>query len=226
MTDFLKKIIVLYQRIWRPNHVVISGIKIYSGPQVPKKIRRQLFKFRHETEELQYLPSLIEKGDCVIECGAGIGATTAMIGKIVGSKSLISLEPNANAHNIIHKTLDLNGVSTRVRSQAISCDEKGLDIYMMVNWLSSSSTQRSDEAVKVHVQTTTLQKLQHELNANVLVIDVEGAEVEVLTEESLQGFAKLLIEFHPHIVGEKSANELKSNLLSWGFENISPLEPN
>ncbi|MCP4073488.1 MAG: hypothetical protein GY742_17385 [Hyphomicrobiales bacterium] len=51
-----------------------------------------------------------------------------------------------------------------------------------------------------------------------IVMDVEGTEVELLSDTNLEGVRGLIIELQPHIVGREKIDVLVADLNSIGFE--------
>ena len=52
-------------------------------------------------------------------------------------------------------------------------------------------------------------------------MDVEGFEDILLRHANLQSVKKLLVEFHPQILGEKVVSDLKQYINEIGFEELA-----
>ncbi len=63
-----------------------------------------------------------------------------------------------------------------------------------------------------------------ELRPNVLIVDIEGAEVEVLADCDLSTVELIIIEMHPHVVGPEPIERLRARFLKEGFAAIRELE--
>ena len=49
-------------------------------------------------------------------------------------------------------------------------------------------------------------------------MDVEGAEVELLANSSLAGVVQMIVEVHPHIVGQEKVIHLNDSLAAMEFK--------
>jgi len=68
------------------------------------------------------------------------------------------------------------------------------------------------------LESVSIQKLIDELQPSFLIMDIEGAEVDLASERlNLHSLKKLCIEMHPHIVGDEAITELIANLIRQGF---------
>lgn len=81
----------------------------------------------------------------------------------------------------------------------------------------SSSTMGEREDKKIVVPAVNLNRLVEELRPTYLILDVEGAEVEMAPALRLDGVEKLLVEVHAHVTGNDKANEMVQTLVQAGF---------
>lgn len=73
------------------------------------------------------------------------------------------------------------------------------------------------EDKKIVVPAVNLNRLVEELRPTYLILDVEGAEVEMAPALRLDGVEKLLVEVHAHVTGNDKANEMVQTLVQAGF---------
>ena len=62
-----------------------------------------------------------------------------------------------------------------------------------------------------------LGKFNFESRTKLLIIDIEGGEQELVNCCDLPGVRKIMIEFHPELIGEKGVLKLTDWLYSLGF---------
>ena len=71
---------------------------------------------------------------------------------------------------------------------------------------------------KCFVQSAALDDILEEINPDTIIMDVEGAEVDLLGSSKLNGIKQMIVEIHPHIVGEEKISRLNQKLQTSGFQ--------
>ncbi len=145
-----------------------------------------------------------ELGDTplIIDVGAHHGAYAIVLGKAAQQRGgrVIAVEPNLESFTMLIENVRLNNLeNTVICEQNAVLDKPGLS---RINF-QGSQTRISTKLTGCKVDVTTLEKLmiKHEIgNVNLLLIDVEGAELPVL-----RGFpwqtekpGKIFCELHPY----------------------------
>lgn len=176
-----------------------DGYRLYLHPeQVGSDVLRSLLTGAYEREEAQlvreYLPSDVD----VIELGAGLGYVSCVIDETIRDDRVqIAIEPNPMLVPWLERTRVLNDAGYTVREQAYSATANStkLDIG------DSCWTARTSDTRGVDVPAANLAQIREEedLELFALVMDVEGAEYELLTAELALLEARcshLIVEFH------------------------------
>ncbi|MNY70679.1 hypothetical protein D3C86_2088630 [compost metagenome] len=70
----------------------------------------------------------------------------------------------------------------------------------------------------MEAQSEAFPVVMKEYSPDVLIMDVEGAEDELLRIEDFGSVRHILVELHPHIIGEGKVQELKDLLKQKGFQ--------
>ena len=87
--------------------------------------------------------------------------------------------------------------------------------------MSSSNVVRKDAySTAVKVDSVRLNDAILEHRPSVIIMDVEGAEIDLLPEVISSGVARILVELHPHIIGRDATEALKRNAASAGYKVI------
>ena len=71
----------------------------------------------------------------------------------------------------------------------------------------------------------TDQILAHE-RATVLVMDVEGVEIDLLRAADLSGLCEIIVELHPHIVGKKATRAMIDDVCARGSVDAGRIHKN
>lgn len=158
-----------------------------------------------EPIEAKILREVLRRGDVVVEVGARTGGATRPISSLIGEEGRV-LAVEANPYSIMRLsnfTKSLKNV--QVLNAAIS-DKEGI-AFLSLRYTDdegASLLPLSDSRHKVKVVTMKLDRLLARLNlphVDVIIIDVEGHELEVLigAAETLLTVRAVLVELH-HLI--------------------------
>ena len=187
----------------------------------PWGLRKSLVKNEYERDERELVQKIIKAGDRILEIGAGIGVVGATAAKIVGSDQILSYEANHRLLETIEKNYRLNGLSANVRMRAVSASGGPIEFYPDNNIISSSQFCLSETAAPILVESDAIGDVVREFQPNTLVLDAEGAEVEILSADCVGWFQKIIVELHPPIVGQGMIDDLVSNVRAGGFTIVA-----
>lgn len=211
------------RKAFRVKTVKINGIRVLTDTNfVTKEIRNALYKERYEAPELRLVDKHIEKGDRVLEIGAGIGLVSVACARICGTENLVSYEANQSLERIIRKNFKLNGLTPNLRMKAVGAEAGEITFFQNDNIFSSSLYDRNFGGERT-VPCDAVETVIADLKPNVLLVDAEGAEVDLLPLIDFNGINKLIIELHPHIVGEEKIDALIDSLKKSGFREIEEI---
>lgn len=210
-----------WKQLWRkhvkPRTIRVQGITISTDPKiVTKAIQKALYRDKYEDHEQRLVKKAVLPGDKVLEIGAGIGLISLCCSRICGAEAVLSYEANPIAASALRHNFSLNGMTPNVRVRAMAKVAGPIGFYINDNIFSSSLIERERTALN-QVEADAMSAVLSEFQPNVLVIDVEGAELDLLPEIIGSGVQKIIAELHPHIVGEEAINGLLGQLHQAGF---------
>lgn len=208
-----------WQYRWRTKAkwIRIDGLKVSTDlADVSKEVRKGLYREKYEAPERHLLGRTLKSGDRVLEVGAGIGLVSMTCARICGSENVLSYEPNEKMRRVIEKNFALNGLSPKLRSKALTLKEGSVEFFFADNIYSSSLYDRS-LGEGTQVPCDGIGAVLEEFNPNVIVMDIEGAEVDLLPEVDLGRIEKIVVEVHPHVVGQDRVDALVRDLEARGL---------
>lgn len=173
----------------------------------------------YQQQMLDMIHQYVNKGDKILEIGAGLGVTTCVLGAKAKHK-VVAVEPQKRLHSIIEKNCQLNTVDVDIICGLITPEKqnKEVDFHIMQDYLRSSIFESSGEvdvSVKIpHIDITELCK-NHDLNT--LVFDIVGAEIGLIYEESIQKFDKIICALNTPLIGEEKTAHILNHLGEAGF---------
>jgi FkbM family methyltransferase len=195
-------------------------------------------RYRHASwnpEEYRAFRAAVRPGMTVLDVGANVGAYTLMFATWVGERGRVfAFEPAPDACNGLRAHVTLNGFEDRVTivQAALAASPGTAPFAIHPSGGASSLAFRSvDRATRINVATDTIDsvcKAQGLLPA-VIKIDVEGAELDVLTGARntlvLPGL-HIFVEFHPAVWRDAGVSraDVEAELCRQGLA-VEPLDP-
>ncbi len=196
----------------------IEGVKIdTTAGKLPRLVRSALFNETYESAERALITSLLKPGMRVVEIGTGIGFISLIATRICGERNVISYEANPSLEHIIRGNFALNGLEPTLNMKAVTVSGEPITFFRSDNIISSSLYDRQRQDEKILVESDALRDVLMRHDPDVIIMDVEGAEIDLLAVEDLGNVRHMIVELHPHIVGEDKIDALYSVLEARGF---------
>jgi FkbM family methyltransferase len=211
-----------WRRLLNVQEVTLDGIRVSTAADtVPRFVRSALLKGTYEGPERELTSRLLQPGDRVLEIGTGIGLVSSLCARICGPGNVLSYEANPLLERVIRGNYALNGLTPNLRMRAITVDGQPVTFYRSDNIVSSSTMDRGNDAERITVESDRFEDVIAEHRPDAVIMDVEGAETDLLTHSRLAGIKHIVVEIHPHITGEKPVSDMLSYLEGHGFERKS-----
>lgn len=218
LKKFANRIAYKIRRKLNNKTILIDGVRLSTDEAaVPKNIRKLLLEKNYETEERELVNASLQNGDRVLEIGAGIGFVGIACAKICGSEKVLSYEPNPRMKPLIETNYALNGMQPNLRSKVVATAPGELNFYFSDSVLSSSLVDR-DQGAASRVEADGISDVIEEFRPTAIVMDAEGAEIDLLRACDLGNVRTIVVEMHPHIVGAEQITALSRYLETLGFE--------
>lgn len=199
----------------------VSGIKIpFSSHVISKNMEKRLRRNRYEGSEATKSAIAVREDDRVIELGAGIGYLSSVVCKGSKPEKYIAIEANPDLIPVIIETHRLNEISNVEVLNGILTDgpEESYDFYLRDEFWASSMEPDSRPYVRVEkVPKISASGLFRKVKPTVLLIDIEGAEAELLESLDLRSVREIVIELHPKIYGLNGTGKILRLLSNQGF---------
>jgi FkbM family methyltransferase len=216
------------RKIFRPSEVLLGNIRIgIDASLMPDPVIRAIFRGDYELNERMAVEHMVRPGDRIVEFGGGIGAVAVTAARIAGPRLVSVFEPQPQACELIRRNAALNGVELDCWNAAVARDSGKRAFYQSPNIISSSffDRQKSGKQAPIvrEVSTIAVSDILESVNPNVMIVDIEGAETEVFEGVDLRCIEVLVIEMHPHIVGEKPVAALDASFHAQGLVGLSDL---
>ncbi|MDP7150972.1 MAG: FkbM family methyltransferase [Paracoccaceae bacterium] len=200
------------------------GVKIPPSPFLNESRIERLNAGRYEGQEILGVLSTVSESDRVLELGAGIGVVGAVAAHNRKPQRVLSFEANPALIGTINTLYSINGLSDRisvVNEVLLSAPDRPDEISFHVqnSYLGSSLVAKAGRATReVKVKTRDFEEVRRRFSPTILVMDIEGGELELLRHANLDGIRAIVIEFHPDAYGVDGMRECKNILRDQGFD--------
>ncbi|WP_371168286.1 FkbM family methyltransferase [Aliiroseovarius sp. 2305UL8-7] len=202
----------------------LQGIKL----QIPRdcvndKLEELLAVGEYEIKELTGVKRHLKPGDRVLELGGGAGYLAVQAAIIAGAANVTTVEANPQMVRVIGKNLTLNDVEgVRVMHGAVVPDDFkddaiGFDVKP-VFWASSiANGKAADDTKRVDVPALRLGALLEDVQPNLVVMDVEGAEVSLARQHWPDFVQTIIMETHPQQYPPATIRDIFDGMSAAGF---------
>lgn len=197
------------------------GMRFPKAPRIIQgKVRRLLRTNGYEAKETEAALRVVRAGDTVVELGGGIGYMSTLVATKRAIKAVHVFEANPNLIPYIRSVHAANGVTNAHVTNAILGPRKGsVDFYVRDPMLGSSMQVLEGEVdpPSVKVDVLNAKHALKEIGANVLICDIEGAEVDLIPAMDLSGLRAAIIETHPQWIGPEGINRVMRAFMDAGL---------
>lgn len=219
MKRFLRSLRKKFRYASNARVVTIDGIKLVSdAARIPAIVRDLMYREVYEDTERNILLKLLRPGSKVLEVGTGLGFIALLASRTCGADNVLTYEANSTLEPLIRENFRLNDLTPTLHMKAMTSDGRTLTFYRSDNIISSSTYDRELPGSKVEAESDAFPVVMKEYAPDVLIMDVEGAEDELLRVDDFGSVRHILVELHPHIIGEAKVQELKDLLKQKGFQ--------
>jgi FkbM family methyltransferase len=217
MSSLLRSARKALRRLLQPGIIRLDGLLICTDPaMVSPDVRKGLFKETYEEPERILVGRFLKPDDRVLEVGGGIGLVSLTCARICGVANVLTYEANPAMEAVIRHNFRLNRLEPNLRIKLVTKDGRAVTFFVNDNIMSSSCFDRNMGTPRT-LPSDALDQVLAEWKPTALVMDVEGAEIEMLTASQLPGIRKVILEIHPHIVGEEPTHAMLEHLRGVGL---------
>ena len=197
--------------------VVAVDPKVVSEP-IRASLRDQIYEIDEERE----LEHLIGKDEIVFEIGGGCGLISTYCARRETVKAVFCVEANPLLIPLIAETHRLNRVNVTLYNEILGPKNGTADFYLHEHFWDSSKTP-DEAATKVEVRMTSFQTRLDEINPTMLIVDIEGGELDLLDTVVIPpSVTKILLEVHQKIIGSAGIGKVFGILSAQNFHYDPP----
>lgn len=203
-----------------------KGVKVPHSRFLTKTRLARIKAERYEHVEIAGALTVVRAGDRVLELGAGIGIVGAVTAKNAAPEAVLAFEANPDLIPHIRALYRVNGLEgiIALRNQVLISGPDRPDtmtFHRRKSFLGSSLIDPPSANTRpVEVPTAEYRATAEEFQPNVLIMDIEGGELDFLKHADLSGIRALVVEFHPKVYGKLGMQACKGILREAGFARL------
>ena len=185
-----------------------------------RRMVREIYKENYERAESIILQRTLSPGDRLLEIGGALGFIAVQASKIIGDDRVCVYEANPNILKNAAETFRRNGVNPQVRNAAVVSDRNAASkvrFRLCEDFWASALFKDEDAGEVIEVDAVPLSQAVGDFSPTYVMMDVEGAETDILTNTDMGGVKKLCVEIHPDKTSPKAISDMVRVLLEKGF---------
>jgi FkbM family methyltransferase len=211
----------------RGHFTQIGGFSVFvDQDRYSETIRKSLTEGHYEGRERKLVGEFLRPDDRVLEVGTAIGVVSMTAASIVGATNVATFDANPAIVSDAQENFRRNGLQAIASHVGIlACRRKFIEnrtaeFYISKDFWASrlNATPTSHDIVRS--ETVPIRCLEREIaahEANVLICDIEGGEVQLLTGADLSGIRLIILETHYWAAGEAPTDAMIRDLIMQGF---------
>lgn len=218
----LKKTYIAAKMILSPTKAKIDGVIVATDlAGITPKIRGSLYGGGYEKAERHFLKQVLRPGHRYMEIGCGLGVLSSLACQITGEKNVISYEAVPATVKLAETTFRLNNISPQLIPCAVVGDDRSsIEVNSWDAFWSASVHQRAPlgEAERsIMVPTRRFSSELQSVQPDVCLMDIEGAEIELVDDFFDSPPAWVILETHEKVVGTTKNQAMIEKLTATHF---------
>lgn len=184
-------------------------------------LERALSSGRYENHEADALLLHLRPGDRLLDLGAGLGFICALAAGVLGEGAVFGVEAGPETVKLARRNLAANGFAgvKLMRGAVVGAGEGEVEFGQRpAFWASGLKGPEGwpENAEVIRVPARPIGKLLARFAPTVISCDIEGGELEVLTQ-ALPGVRLVVVETHPQVYGPEGVERITLAQLAQGF---------
>ncbi|MGN6770085.1 MAG: FkbM family methyltransferase [Rhizobiaceae bacterium] len=198
----------------------VHGIKVPLSPSdVSPVVWQALASETYEAKEAKCIFKAVRPSDRVLELGSGVGIITSLIATI-DSVHVWAFEANPNTVRLARRVIAANDLDNVELLQGVltAGAPRPLTFYIRKDlWMSSMDKDQGPFESEYSIKSTNVDQFISGHDVNVLVMDIEGAEKDLILHAELRGIERIFLELHDHLYGLAGIRDITQALAAKGY---------
>jgi FkbM family methyltransferase len=200
--------------------LTVHGIRVPIGPaDVSPQIWRALSNGTYEAKEARWVFKSVRPHDRVLELGTGLGVVASLIAGIEGVH-VWAFDASPSSVQLARRVIEANERENVTLTQGILAAGPPRDFVFYLRrdlWMSSIIEHQGPYDETLTITSANIDQFVSQHRIDVVVMDIEGAERDLLTQAELPGVDRIFLELHDHLYGLAGVRDITRALGAKGF---------
>jgi FkbM family methyltransferase len=201
---------------------ILSGVRVPVDKSIMSdETINKIARGKYEKKEADLVKQIIREDDIVLEIGGGIGFISTVAARLATKGKITSVEANPRLIPYISNVHAINSVRVEVLNAIVTGQKTGDDLpfYLRKNfWSSSMLSEPADWTEIVTVKCLFIADLVARVKPTVLIVDIEGAEIELIESNWTSGIRAAIVEVHPRVIGTMGVKKIVDFFKGSGYQ--------
>ena len=166
----------------------------------------------YELTECTFLNDVLRSGDVMLEVGGGVGFVSTYAKLRQPSASIVSYEANPALMPVVDRAKHLNGVEFEMRNAMLGAEVGTHNFFVNRAFWASSATHDYGGATTITVPVESVSEVMAERDFTIVVMDIEGGEIELVPLMDFSNVDRFVVETHPNITGTRAVRRMLRRL--------------
>jgi FkbM family methyltransferase len=205
-------------------HKAFDIVIPYNTQIIPPKVSAKLNAGTYEIREATAVLEKMKSHQRVLELGGGLGFMSTLVAKRLEPAAYTLVEADPRLIPIIKETHQLNNVKGVLVHNCVATSNPELlsrgycELQIASTfWGSSINAAHLKNAKKVRVEAVPLKTFLHSAIPDVLLVDIEGGEVDLFTEIDMPSVQLVIMELHPNVIGADGMSRIENEFARMGL---------
>jgi FkbM family methyltransferase len=200
--------------------LTVHGIRLPISPaDVSPEIWSALSNGTYEAKEARWVLKCVRPHDRVLELGTGLGVVASLIAGIEGVH-VWAFEASPSSVQLARRVIEANNLDNVTLSQGILAAGPPREFVFYLRrdlWMSSLIEHQGPYDETLTITSTNIDHFVSQQQIDVIVMDIEGAERDLLVHAELPGVDRIFLELHDHLYGLAGVRDITRALAAKGF---------
>lgn len=203
----------------------INSIKVYgltiplNKSEISPVIWDALNQGHYETQESKICPQIAQPYDRILELGSGIGIVSSHLAKVQGV-TIKAFDANPENIPLAKRIAEANNAYNIEFNHGLftSGPPQTFNFYIRKDlWMSSLFINQGPFTHIIEVKSYNIDEYLQNNPTDMLIMDIEGGELDILTNATLPGIQRIVVEVHDHLYPLSDLSRIFTALIQRGF---------
>lgn len=194
-------------------YLLHRGVRLcVDHPVISPWMRARMSKGDYEEIEADLVASTIQSGERILEVGGGMGFMAAFASLQATDVASVVYEANPGLVPVAEHTKRLNNADFDFRNAMLGASAGTAQFHVHEAFWASSASHQSDDSTTIDVAVHDVSSVLAEQDFTMLVMDIEGGEIDLIPTMDLATVTRIVIETHPAVSGARAVSKMLKRL--------------